>query len=77
MEDFYKDSIDKLEELLAESNLPWWEWNVQKNITRTNGLKEKILGYDPEDFQGVGYEAYTNQYILKIINGPCKRCGIV
>ena len=60
MDEFYQDSIDKLDELLQESKLPWWEWNVQKNLTRTNGLKEKMLGYDPKDFQKVGYEAYTN-----------------
>jgi len=51
--------LEHLNNLLEDSPLPWWEWNVQKNIVRTNGLKEKMLGYDPEEFKNEGFEAYT------------------
>ena len=54
------ESINRLEKLLEESELPWWEWNVKNDRVRTNGIKEKMLGYDPNNFKNSGYEAYTD-----------------
>jgi len=51
--------LEHLNNLLKDSPLPWWEWDVQNNIVISNGLKEEMLGYDPENFQDVGFEAYT------------------
>lgn len=45
---------------LSASPFPWWEWNVQTNEVTINDLKVSCLGYDPADFRGCGYQAYTS-----------------
>ena len=60
MRDRDEDTFEELEDLLKNSDLPWWEWHVKENIVKSNDLKPKILGYDPEDFKNVGHEAYTD-----------------
>lgn len=44
---------------LAQSHIPWWEWSIPENKVISNDLKASMLGYDPADFQGAGYQAYT------------------
>ena len=45
---------------LSASPFPWWEWNVQTNEVTINDLKVSCLGYDPADFRGCGYQAFTS-----------------
>lgn len=49
-----------LGEALMRANLPWWEWDIEKNRVVTNALKVTMLGYEPEDFRDVGFQAYTD-----------------
>lgn len=55
--DDYRKAWDKL---LKGSVFPWWEWNIPENTVRSNELKVTLLGLDPEDFKGKGYEAFTD-----------------
>lgn len=45
---------------LSASPFPWWEWDVQMNEVTINDLKVSCLGYDPADFRGCGYQAFTS-----------------
>lgn len=49
-----------LDQVLTTSEFAWWEWDIKANQVVTNDLKATMLGYDPEDFQGAGYQAYTD-----------------
>lgn len=49
-----------LDEALESSSLPWWQWDIEKNTVTFNGLKVTMLGYRPEDFIDVGYQAFTD-----------------
>lgn len=49
----------KWEELLEQSHWPWWEWDVRANEVIFNDLKALMLGYDPAQFKGKGFEAFT------------------
>lgn len=49
-----------IEKILKESELAWWEWDLEKNVVSTNELKLKMLDYDPQDFVGVGYQSFTD-----------------
>ena len=49
----------QLEELLASSEIPWWEWNIAENIVTFNDIKVTNLGYEPGDLQGKGFQAFT------------------
>jgi PAS domain S-box-containing protein len=40
--------------------LPWWEWDVQRNIVTASPRKATMLGYDPSHFDEQGYQAYTD-----------------
>jgi len=51
---------DIVEEALLDSDIAWWEWDVVGNAVSFNDLKVKMLGYDPEDFRGSGYQAFTD-----------------
>ncbi len=46
--------------ILRESSLAWWEWDRRDNRVTFNDLKATMLGYDPRDFEGKGYEVFTN-----------------
>jgi len=47
-----------LDEALAHSLLPWWEWDVKNNSVSFSPAKVVMLGYDPADFAGAGYQAF-------------------
>ncbi len=51
---------EKLDTLMEGSDIPWWEWDIRKNIVRFNPLKVTALGYRVEDFSGAGYQAFTS-----------------
>lgn len=51
---------EKLEALMEKSDIPWWEWDIRKNIVKFNPLKVTALGYRVEDFSGSGYQAFTS-----------------
>ena len=53
----YREAWDKL---LESSVFPWWEWNIKDNKVRFNHLKVTMLGFDPEDFTGKGFEVFTH-----------------
>jgi hypothetical protein len=55
-----KRLLSKLNSLLINSNIPWWEWNIKENKVIFNDLKVTMLGYKIEDFKDVGYEAFTS-----------------
>jgi PAS domain S-box-containing protein len=46
--------------LMQQSKFPWWEWDIKTNTVRFNDLKVTRLGYDPKDFNGKGYQAFTD-----------------
>jgi PAS domain S-box-containing protein len=48
------------EVILRDSPLAWWEWEVVHDVVVFNDLKVKMLGYEPEEFKGKGYRAFTN-----------------
>lgn len=58
------DPIGRLRELLrkalADADLAWWDWDIPRNVVTTNDRKIEMLGYEPEKFVGVGYEAFTD-----------------
>jgi len=47
------------DKLLGDSPFAWWEWDVVGNSVLFNDLKVTMLGYNPADFKGRGYEAFT------------------
>lgn len=49
-----------LNEVLLTSEFAWWDWDITKNLVTCNDLKVTMLGYDPADFKGAGYQAYTS-----------------
>ncbi len=49
-----------IEETLHSSEFAWWDWHIPTNKVSFNDLKVKWLGYDPKDFLGVGFEAFTS-----------------
>ena len=51
---------DRLQELLAGSPIPWWEWDIADNRVTFNDVKVTNLGYDPAAFRGRGYEVCTS-----------------
>ena len=50
----------ELARFLETSPLAWWEWQVTADVVRCNDLKAAWLGYDPLDYQGKGYRAFTD-----------------
>ena len=48
-----------LDDTLNSSDFAWWEWDIQNNRVIFNDLKATMLGYEPEEFQDVGYQAFT------------------
>ena len=48
-----------IEEKLHLSEFAWWDWWIPTNKVTFNDLKVKWLGYDPKDFQNIGFEAFT------------------
>lgn len=60
MTDYISGDLQRLlDEVLMTSEFAWWEWDILRNVTTSNDLKVTMLGYDPEDFRGVAYQAYT------------------
>ena len=53
----YREAWDKV---LESSVFPWWEWSVKDNVVRFNDRKVTMLGFDPKDFAGKGFEAFTH-----------------
>jgi PAS domain S-box-containing protein len=51
---------EDLDRFLYDSPYPWWEWNVPENLVKVSPLKVTNIGYDPDDFAGAGYQAYTS-----------------
>jgi PAS domain S-box-containing protein len=49
-----------LADFLLQSPLPWWEWHFPRNIIQASPLKAGMLGYDPADFSGKGYNVFTD-----------------
>lgn len=54
--DTYREAWDKI---LQESEFAWWEWDIPGNTVRHNDLKARMLDYDPEYFNGKGYQGFT------------------
>lgn len=48
-----------VDEALWNSDIAWWEWDVTENLVTFNDRKVRMLGYAPEDFKEVGYQAFT------------------
>ncbi len=42
-----------------DSPFPWWEWDRSSNLVTISPKKVEMLGYDPADYEGKGFEAYT------------------
>jgi PAS domain S-box-containing protein len=49
-----------LEEVLHSADAAWWEWDFQNNRVACNDLKVTALGYSVEEFENVGYQAFTD-----------------
>lgn len=49
-----------LDEALRDSDVPWWEWQVETNTVKIGPRKATMLGYDPDAFTGGGYQSFTN-----------------
>ncbi|MFP4637612.1 MAG: PAS domain-containing protein [Spirochaetaceae bacterium] len=49
-----------MDRVLESSDLAWWEWDVTRNEVKIGPKKATMLGYDPADFQGGGYQAFTD-----------------
>lgn len=47
-------------DVLEDSPFPWWEWSIEHNIVTASPKKVLMLGYDPQEFKGKGFEAYTD-----------------
>jgi PAS domain S-box-containing protein len=54
-----KNLIDELNKSLESSDLIWWEWYIPDNKVTFNPLKVKTLGYDPKNYAGSKYQAFT------------------
>ncbi len=50
----------KVEEVLFRSDIPWWEWDLEKNRVTFNDLKVTNLGYSMDDFKNADYQAFTS-----------------
>jgi PAS domain S-box-containing protein len=50
----------KVEEVLQRSDIPWWEWDLEKNKVTFNDLKVTNLGYSMDDFKDAGYQKFTD-----------------
>jgi len=48
-----------LSRALARSDIPWWEWHIPSNRVTANDYKILMLGYDPQEFSGATYQAFT------------------
>ncbi len=51
--------IRELDDFLAKSPFAWWEWSLPENTVVANAKKVEMLGYSQSDFEGKGYEAFT------------------
>lgn len=49
-----------LETVLEASDIAWWDWDILENRVVCNDLKFTMLGYTREQFQGAGYERFTD-----------------
>ena len=54
-----EDIKELLDEALMRADIAWWDWDIPHNRVVSNDLKTTMLGYRPEDFRGLGYQAYT------------------
>ena len=60
MYDAQADGLNRLlDQTLLDSELAWWEWDIDSNSVMSNDRRLTMLGYAPEDFEGAGYQAYT------------------
>jgi len=50
----------KVKEVLKRSDIPWWEWDIEKNIVSFNDLKVTNLGYSMDDFKDADYQKFTS-----------------
>lgn len=50
----------QIQESLDSSQMVWWEWEIQNNRVTFHPKKATQLGYEAEEFEGSGYEAFTN-----------------
>jgi PAS domain S-box-containing protein len=50
----------QLEDSLENADIAWWQWEIRANRVRCNAKKVTMLGYSPERFVDVGYEAFTD-----------------
>ncbi|MBD3366540.1 MAG: PAS domain-containing protein [Candidatus Eisenbacteria bacterium] len=50
----------RLDEVLADADVAWWDWDIRTNVVTTNDRKVEMLGYEPDAFRGAGYEAFTD-----------------
>lgn len=48
-----------MKELMLKSPYPWWQWDTRENAVTFSPLKATMIGYDPSDFSGKGYQAFT------------------
>ncbi|MCW7753880.1 PAS domain-containing protein [Desulfobotulus sp. H1] len=48
-----------MEKELMDSRFAWWEWDTVCNRVTCNDLKVTMLGYDPAEFENVGYQSFT------------------
>jgi PAS domain S-box-containing protein len=47
-----------LDQSVASSRFPWWEWNIGTNRVIASPLKVTMLGYRVQDYAGAGYERF-------------------
>jgi PAS domain S-box-containing protein len=52
--------LKKLDQVLENSMLPWWQWDIPNNIVTFNKIKVTMLGYRESDFEGCTYQAFTD-----------------
>lgn len=51
---------DQIQNSIESSDTVWWQWNIPNNRVSFHTGKVEKLGYTPEQFQDVGYEAFVN-----------------
>lgn len=49
-----------LETVIKDSPFAWWEWDIINNVLKINSLKASMIGYNPEDFENKGYQAFID-----------------
>lgn len=54
-----KPLAEYIDSVLKDSAYGWWDWYIPTNNVVCNDLKLAWIGYEPKDFLGKGYEAYT------------------